>query len=304
MKLKKIISAVCAFAMIASIVTVANSASLGGKPTMTATFDKYEKVSDTVAFAYVDVTLDMSAAEALEVYSNELDEETWEEVVKGNGITTMGSAWTTPTGFTYTKAKSTIPAGLTVNATSLAFGPKTSAEEYWTEPVTTIKLALRVNDFDAKGAFTFNVGGTTVDGKNSAENAVWGYKQVDGNIIVTGCDIPSYNEWSTPAATPTVEPTATPEPTPEVTPEPTATPEPTEGKGVEKFSDTDAAAWAWKTAAAAGSKVAVTVNANGEEVSKTFDLNAAVEGTVKVGIVVQYNPTTFANFEIVNVDVQ
>lgn len=199
MKLKKIISAISAFAMVASMAVVANAASLGGNPTVTATFDSYEKVSDTVAFAYVNVTIDMSAAEALEVYSNELDETTWEEVVKGNGITTMGSTWAAPAGFTYTKAKSTIPAGLTVNATSLAFGPKTSAEEFWTESVTTVKLAYRVNDFDAKGDFTLNVGGSTVDGKNSEEGNVWSYADAAGTITLTSCSIPSYNEWSKPA---------------------------------------------------------------------------------------------------------
>lgn len=196
MKLNKIISAVSAFAMAISMVTVANAASLGGKPTVKATFDSYEKVSDTVAFAYVNVTLDMTAAEALEAYSNELDEITWEEVIKGNGITTLGTAWSTPAGFTYTKAKSIIPTGLSVNATTLTFGPKTNAEEYWVEPTTTIKLALRVNDFDAKGNFAIT--NATVDGKNSAEGAVWSYSLLGGTIAVEDCSIPSYNEWSAP----------------------------------------------------------------------------------------------------------
>lgn len=204
MKFKKIISAVSAFAMAASLFTVASAASLGGKPTVTASFDGYEKVSDTVAFAYVNVTLDMSAAEALEVYSNELDEITWEEVVKGNGITTLGIGWTVPTGFTYTKAKSTIPAGLTVSATNVAFGPKTSAEEFWTTPVTTVRLAYRVSNFDAKGDITLPTGGTTVDGKNSAEGSVWSYSDAAGTVTLTGCSIPSYNEWSKPAG-PTYE---------------------------------------------------------------------------------------------------
>jgi len=192
MKLKKIISAISAFAMVASMTVVANAASLGGKPTITATFDSYEKVSDTVAFAYVNITLDMTAAETLEVYSNELDEITWEEVIKGNGIKTMGMEWTVPTGFTYTKAKSTIPAGLTLAATTLAFGPKTAAEEYWVEPVTTIKLAYRVNDFDAKGDIAFTAGGSTIAGLNSAENgALWDYASAKDTITLTGCSIPS-----------------------------------------------------------------------------------------------------------------
>ena len=204
MKLNKVISAVSAFAVAVSMFsafTVANAASLGGNPSVTATFDSYEKVSDSVAFAYVNLTIDMTAAEDLLAYSNELDEETWEEVIKGNGISTMGLAWSNPEGFTYTKAKSTIPDGLTVNTagTNLAFGPQTNAENYLVTPVTTVKLALRVNDFDAKG--NVEISNATVDGKNSEESAVWSYSLLGGTIDVTGCSIPSYNEWSTPETT-------------------------------------------------------------------------------------------------------
>lgn len=199
MKFKKIISAVSAFAMAISLVTVANAASLGGKPSVKATFDGYEKVSDTVAFAYVNITLDMSAAEALEAYSNELDEITWEEIVKGNGISTFGIPYAEVAGFTYTKAKSTIPSGLTVNSVSIVFDPKTNPEDYWVTPVTTVRLALRAANFDSKGTFTIDANQVTVAGKDSASGEVWGYKSLDNQITVESCEIPSYNEWSTPA---------------------------------------------------------------------------------------------------------
>lgn len=200
MKFKRIISAVSAFAMAMSLITVANAAALGGKPSVTATFDGYEKVSDTTAFAYVNITLDMSAAETLSVYENICDDSTgWEEVIRGNGITTIGIPYNTIDGFTFTKAKSTIPTGLSVNATSIAYGPKAEPTEYWVTPVTTVRLALRVTDFDAKGTFAIDAQQVSVDGKNSAENAVWAYKSLDNQITVSAsCSIPSYNDWLNP----------------------------------------------------------------------------------------------------------
>ncbi len=207
MKFSKVVSIVSAFAIAAtmfSALTVANAASLGGKPFVSATFDSYEKVSDTVAFAYVNIAIDMTEAETLVPYSLELDEVTWEEVTKGNGITTMGVAWTSPEGFTYTKAKSVIPSNITVGSSgeALAFGPTTNAENYIVDAVTTIKLAFRVNDFDQVGDFTIT--NATVDGKNSEESEVWSYSLLGGTIDVESCTIPSYNDWANPSSEPTI----------------------------------------------------------------------------------------------------
>ena len=199
MKFKRIISAVSAFAMAMSLITVANAASLGGKPSVTATFDGYEKVSDTTVFAFVNITLDMSAAETLEAYSYTSDETTdWEDVITGNGISTMGIPFSEMSGFTYNKGKSTIPEGLTVKTTSISYGPKDNAEDYWVTPVTTVRLAYKVTDFDSKGTFTIDANQVSVSGKDSATGEVWQYKSLDNQITVSSCSIPSYNEWSTP----------------------------------------------------------------------------------------------------------
>lgn len=311
MKLKKIISAVCAFAMIASIVTVANSASLGGNPTVTATFAGYEIDTeyDNQIVAKIDFELDSSAAEALAAYAE--SGKGANKVKTGNGITTAGISWTYDSDFEYWDDN----VGDTVftlngNGNAVSFGPKTSTSEYLVDSVVKFSVRYAVYDNDLSGSIVIT--GASLDGKNTTDGGtVWSYHTNKGNITVTGCDIPSYNEWSTPAATPTPEVTPeptptvapTPTPTPVVTPEPTpeVTPEPTTGKGVEKFADNDAAAWAWKTAAAAGSEVEVTVKANDETATKAFALKANVDATVKVGVIVQYNPTTFTSFEITDI---
>lgn len=206
MKLKKLISAVVALAMATSMLSafsVAEAASLGGKPTVKLEFDRYEKMTDSVAMAYIKLTVDMTEAETLEEYSQELDMETYETVTKGNGITTMGAKWTVPTGFTYTSPLSTIPNGLAINTAgdALSFSPKDNPADFWITPVTEVILAYRVTDFDAKGEMQLLNDMVTVDGKNSAESKVWSYASLAGTIDLVSCSVPSYNEWSAPAPT-------------------------------------------------------------------------------------------------------
>ena len=215
MKLKKIISAVCAFAMAASFITVANAASLGGKPTVTAEFVEYTtNSSNSWAKAWVKVTIDTTAAETLAAYKEGTvyDEEEEDDVIvkSGNGITTLGGqVAVNNVNFVPQATNNTIPSTWVHEAKTeyhkLAFGPKTVASEYYTEGKTELLLNFKVSSAyfaeDAAISFaTMTIDGTCVDVYNvTNNNSTWSYSQAASTIIVEGCSIPSYNEWSTPA---------------------------------------------------------------------------------------------------------
>ena len=98
----------------------------------------------------------------------------------------------------------------------------------------------------------------------------------------------------------TATPEATPTPTPTVEPTPTPTPAPpTSGSGVIEADENDAAVWAWEEFTGAGNALEVTVDGVG---TKSFKLGANVEGTAKVGIVIQYNPQKFESVSITDMN--
>lgn len=202
MKLKKIISLISAFALVGtmfSAFTVAEAASLGGKPVIKAEFAGYDKKNDTVAFALIDITIDMTAAEALEEYFVGLDEVTWAEVKKGNGVSALGVTWNVPSGFTYFSSVSKIPSnGLTYAATNITLGAKDNPADYYTTPVSTATLAYKVDNFDTSGKIEFDVNLTDMMGDNTADNATWSYYANKDQITLVNCDIPSCNEWLNP----------------------------------------------------------------------------------------------------------
>jgi hypothetical protein len=202
MKFKKIISAVSAFAMAASLFTVASAASLGGKPTVTATFAGYEIDTeyDNQIVAKINFKLDGSAAEALSAYSSSGKGSA--KVEKGNGVTTLGVNWSVDGDFEYWDDFNVAPLTLNSTGTSVAFGPKTAVAEYLVDSVLEWTVRYAVYDNDVSGKVVIN--SASYDGKSTTDKATWSYHTSKSTIDVVGCDIPSYNEWSKPAE-PTVE---------------------------------------------------------------------------------------------------
>ena len=213
MKLNKIISAVSALTLLASMATsfTVAEASLGGTPTATVEFVKYTtNTSKSWAKAEVNVTIDFSNAEELAAYKEELvyDEEEEDDVLvkTGNGLTTFGLDITnTNANFVPQATNTTKPADaftLTTkgNGYNSVFGPKNVVTEYYTD---SNKLVYKVNFkvtskcFDEKT--TISCAELSLDGKNTTTGDVWSYGQNQGTITVNSVDIPSYNEWSTPS---------------------------------------------------------------------------------------------------------
>lgn len=216
MKLNKIISAVSALTLLASMATsfTVAEASLGGTPTATVEFVKYTtNTSKSWAKAEVNVTIDFSNAEELAAYKEELvyDEEEEDDVLvkTGNGLTTFGLDITnTNANFVPQATNTTKPADaftLTTkgNGYNSVFGPKNVVTEYYTD---SNKLVYKVNFkvtskcFDEKT--TISCAELSLDGKNTTTGDVWSYGQNQGTITVNSVDIPSYNDWSKPSDTP------------------------------------------------------------------------------------------------------
>ena len=314
--IKKLISAVAAAAIAITAFAGLASAektydlSLGSGVSYTDGVDTYGSQYFTVWCKDLAGGYLMAETVTIKVVSGQIGEDTanyeW-DVVGGlstqRGMYTPGRAKTYFQGTAYTKNVWTDDAGVQWIAVSWAGTAPAMTDdgmlfEFYVTPKTSEDIELEI------------VGLNTVTSSNSSggdkSEAVFAPEVAPQYVLAAGTSTITEKSSATPTPVVTEAPTATPtvEPTPEVTPEPTATPEPTEGKGVEKFSATDAAAWAWETAAVAGSKVKVTVTDGTTEGAKTFDLNAAVEGSVKVGVIVQYNPTAFPNFAIVDVEIQ
>jgi len=199
MKLKKIISVVSAFAMAASMFTVANAASLGGKPTVTATFAGYEIDTeyDNQIVARINFKVDASAAESLAAYASTGKGSS--KVETGNGITTLGVSWSVDVeNSEYWDDFDVDPLTLNGTGTAVAFGPKTSTSEYLVDEVIEWSVRYAVYDNNASGSVSILE--ATLDGKSTTDKAVWGYSSLADTFDIQGCSIPSYNEWSKPAA--------------------------------------------------------------------------------------------------------
>ena len=200
MKLRKIISAVCALAMTVSMVTVVNAASLGGNVKVSATFAGYEIDAeyDNQIVAKIDFELDASAAEALSVYAESGKGSS--KVKTGNGVTTAGISWEYDSDFEYwDDTVSETVFTLNGNGNAVSFGPKTAPAEYLTDSVVKFSVRYAVYDNDTKGYVTIT--GASLDGKNTTDGGVvWAYHTNKSNIDVISCSIPSYNEWSTPVS--------------------------------------------------------------------------------------------------------
>ena len=135
----------------------------------------------------------MTAAEELEVYNSYTDEETWEDVFVGNGITTLGVEYAVSEGFTFNSSFSTTAYGAALSGTNIAISPITDKASYVTDETFSFRLAYRVNP-NTSGTFTLS--SASVDGVNSGENnATWSYHTSKNNIELTNLNIPSYVEW-------------------------------------------------------------------------------------------------------------
>lgn len=216
MKLNKIISAVSALTLLASMATsfTVAEASLGGTPTATVEFVEYTtNTSKSWAKAVVNVTIDFSNAEELAAYKEELvyDEKEEDDVLvkTGNGLTTFGLDITnTNANFVPQATNTTKPADVFTlttkgNGYNSVFGPKNVVTDYYTD---SNKLVYKVNFkvsssyFDEKT--TISCAELSLDGKNTTTGDIWSYGQNQGTITVNSVDIPSYNDWSKPSDTP------------------------------------------------------------------------------------------------------
>lgn len=288
---KKIVSSVCAISMIAALAVVNVSAT--NKVAMGVKYDE-ANYNATTGEGVATVSLSNLSSElgkyaemcaevagvGFDVIVSGVDTAYYSRTKKDTNVKLAEGVSASTTVGMYQAAKT----GFTVSMSSMMLMDDSS---------DLITIAFKLTDVNATAKIevkNIKVSFNTYDEESGEKLNT--YALADADLALTSCTIASAT------ATPVVTEAPTPEPTPEVTPEPTT------GKGVEKFADNDAAAWAWKTAAAEGSSVKVTVNANGETATQAFALKANVDATVKVGVIVQYNPTTFTSFEITDIVVE
>lgn len=208
MRIKKLMSALCVFAISVSTFTIAsadttNDKSLGGIPTAKAEFVEYTtNTSKSWAKAWVKITIDMSAAEKLSAYEETTEYDPVEEddvlVKKGNGIATAGFALTAsedafkPQSTNLTKATNWLLEAQATKAFKAAFGPKTLATDYYTEQTAEFIVNFRVSSSDFDKSTKLSLTDVTLGGMNQ-QAGIWEYAVAASDIT-----IPSYNEWSTP----------------------------------------------------------------------------------------------------------
>ena len=211
MRIKKLMSALCVFAISVSTFTIAsadttNDKSLGGVPTAKAEFVEYTtNTSKSWAKAWVKITIDMSAAEKLSAYEETTEYDPVEEddvlVKKGNGIATAGFALTAsedafkPQSTNLTKATNWLLEAQATKAFKAAFGPKTLATDYYTEQTAEFIVNFKVSSSDFDKSTKLSLTDVTLGGMNQ-QAGIWEYAVAASNIT-----IPSYNEWSTPTPT-------------------------------------------------------------------------------------------------------
>ncbi len=209
MKMKKLLSIACAVAMLAStFVATTVSASLGGKPTATATFGGYELLEldgESYYIATVNFEIDVTAAETLAAYVKSGNAIKGYTVV-GNGVKAVSASLEIPAGFEYFD---TADAGiLTINATGnkCTYLNTGAVDTYLTDNKYSWSLQYYTADADATGKFNFTKDATSVSGTDSTVTVAtknptatpWDYDYFNDTMEATGCTIPSYNEWANP----------------------------------------------------------------------------------------------------------